>query len=71
MYASYQLFFFTLFGSIFMFFGILMFHNFFGTTDFLLIQIYNDNIINITKLLLFTFFFIAFAIKIPVVPLHF
>lgn len=70
-YASYQLFFFTLFGSIFMFFAILMFHNFFGTTDFLLVQIYNSKIIDITRLIIFFFFFLAFAIKIPVVPLHF
>ena len=70
-YASYQLFFFTLFGSIFMFFAILIIYNIFGTTDFLIIQVYGYKLVNITKILLFLLFFIPFSIKIPIVPFHF
>lgn len=70
-YASYQFFFFTFFGSIFMFLSILSIYLVYGTTDFTLIQIYAVKLTGIIKLLVCSFFLIAFLIKIPVVPFHF
>jgi proton-translocating NADH-quinone oxidoreductase chain M len=70
-YASYQFFFFTFFGSIFMFLSVVLIYNLYGTTDFLLIQIYLNKLTGIFKLLVCIFFMIAFFIKIPVVPFHF
>jgi len=70
-YASFQLFFFTLFGSIFMFFCIMYLYIFFGTTDYIYIYMYINNINLNIKLLIFIFFFLTFAIKVPIVPFHF
>ncbi len=70
-YASFQLFFFTLFGSIFMFFCIIYLYIYFGTTDYLYIYMYINNINLNIRLILFIFFFLAFAIKVPIVPFHF
>jgi proton-translocating NADH-quinone oxidoreductase chain M len=66
--AAYYFFLYTLFGSLFMLFGILYIYSIVGTTSF-------DVILNTTftdkqQLKLWICFFIPFAIKIPMFPFH-
>jgi len=67
-YASFKLFLYTLFGSVFMLLAILKVFIETGETDFLLLQNYDWNL-NLERLL-FLGFFIAFSIKIPMWPVH-
>ena len=70
-YASYQMFFFTIFGSIFMFFSILYIYTILGSTDFFILQTKIHLFDTKEKILLFVFFFLSFSIKVPIVPFHF
>lgn len=70
-YASYQLFFFTLFGSIFLLIAILIIHSFLGSLDYFIFHIQNNNYNLNFKLIIFLLMFISFSIKIPIVPFHF
>ena len=67
-YASFKLFLYTLCGSVFMLLAILRVFIETGETDFMLLQNYDWNL-NLDRLL-FLGFFIAFAIKIPMWPVH-
>lgn len=66
--ASYLISIYTLLGSIFMFFNILYVYSKTGTTDYELLL--NVNFSFEDQLFLWLTFFIAFASKIPVFPLH-
>ena len=66
--ASYLISIYTLLGSIFMFFNILYIYSKTGTTDYELLL--NINFSFEDQLFLWITFFIAFASKIPVFPLH-
>lgn len=66
--AAYYLFLYTLFGSLFMLYGILYLSNIVGTTDFEVLQ--HQEFSRQTHLLLFVLFFIPFAVKIPMLPFH-
>ncbi|PIZ34090.1 MAG: NADH-quinone oxidoreductase subunit M [Alphaproteobacteria bacterium CG_4_10_14_0_8_um_filter_37_21] len=67
-YASFKLFLYTLFGSIFMLLAILKVFIETGETNFLLLQNYDWHL-HLDRIL-FLGFFIAFAIKIPMWPVH-
>lgn len=67
-YASFSLLLYTLFGSIFIFFSILILYYQIGTTSFLLISKYKLSIEK--ELFLWLFMYIAFSIKIPTIPFH-
>nr|YP_684379.1 NADH dehydrogenase subunit 4 [Oltmannsiellopsis viridis]ABC96338.1 NADH dehydrogenase subunit 4 [Oltmannsiellopsis viridis] len=66
--ASYKLFLYTLAGSIFMLVGILMIYFQTGTTDYhiLLTTEFSES----RQVLLWLSFFLAFAVKVPMVPFH-
>jgi proton-translocating NADH-quinone oxidoreductase chain M len=66
--AAYMLFLYTLFGSVLMLLAILVIYFQAGTTDYqvLLTTTFSDN----TQKLLWLAFFISFASKIPMVPVH-
>jgi proton-translocating NADH-quinone oxidoreductase chain M len=66
--ASYMLFFYTLFGSIFMLLAILILFLDTGTTDYQLLLV--SDISPFKQKLLWLAFFIAFASKIPMLPFH-
>ncbi len=66
--AAYYLFFYTLGGSIFLLFGIFVIHILIGSTNYLHIQFYNFS--DSQQLFLWPLFFIAFAVKIPMIPFH-
>ena len=66
--AAYQLFFYTLFGSIFMLLGILLIYSFTGTTDFQLI--FNVRFSEYRQLVLWFMFFFSFSVKVPMIPVH-
>ncbi len=66
--AAYMLFFYTLFGSIFMLLAILVLYLDFGTTDYQLLLL--SDISPFKQKLLWLAFFIAFASKIPMLPAH-
>ena len=66
--ASYLISLYTLLGSIFMFFNILYIYSKTGTTDYELLLSVNFSFED--QLFLWATFFIAFASKIPVFPLH-
>jgi len=66
--ASYMLFFYTLFGSIFMLLAILVLFFDTGTTDYQVLIL--SDIAPFKQKLLWLAFFIAFASKIPMVPVH-
>lgn len=66
--ASYLISIYTLLGSIFMFFNILYIYSKTGTTDYELLLNVNFSVED--QLFLWITFFIAFASKIPVFPLH-
>lgn len=66
--AAYYLFYYTLIGSIFMLLGILYIYSELGTTNIyaLLAHPFSES----EQLLLWLLFFIAFSVKVPVVPFH-
>ena len=66
--ASYLLFFYTLFGSVFMLLAILLLFFETGTTDYQLLLL--TTIAPYKQKILWLAFFIAFASKIPMVPVH-
>jgi NADH-ubiquinone oxidoreductase chain 4 len=66
--ATYQFFFYTMFGSIFMLFSILLIYSFIQTTDIRIL--YNVNFSYNRQLILWFCFFIVFAIKVPLFPFH-
>jgi NADH-ubiquinone oxidoreductase chain 4 len=66
--ASFLFFIYTLFGSIFLFFTILILYYDLGTTNF---NILSKSDINLNKQILLWFFcYIAFSVKIPTIPFH-
>lgn len=66
--AAYYFFLYTLFGSLFMLFGILYIYTITGTTDFQILL--NTTFSFDQQLKLWFCFFIPFAIKIPMFPFH-
>jgi proton-translocating NADH-quinone oxidoreductase chain M len=66
--ASYQFFFYTMFGSIFMLFSIILIYSFIQTTDIRIL--YNINFSYNRQIFLWLCFFIVFAIKVPLFPFH-
>ena len=66
--AAYYFFLYTLFGSLFMLYGILYLSNTVGSLSFEVLQYQEFS--RQTHLLLFILFFIPFAIKIPMLPFH-
>jgi NADH-quinone oxidoreductase subunit M len=73
-YAAVKFFIYTMFGSAFMMVGILWLYNVSGSLDLVTIQAFlqqNPGILSgRTEMLLFLSFFLAFAIKVPLFPLH-
>nr|YP_209601.1 NADH dehydrogenase subunit 4 [Heterostelium pallidum]AAU00616.1 NADH dehydrogenase subunit 4 [Heterostelium pallidum] len=68
--AAYQIFVYTLIGSIFMLASIGYLYYSLGTTDYFLIKELLPLIPEFMQKLIFLGFFIGFAVKIPIVPLH-
>nr|YP_001876511.1 NADH dehydrogenase subunit 4 [Cavenderia fasciculata]ABX45185.1 NADH dehydrogenase subunit 4 [Cavenderia fasciculata] len=68
--AAYQIFVYTLIGSIFMLSAIGYIYYMFGTTDYFIIKEGIWTLSDIEQKLLFIGLFIGFAVKIPMVPLH-
>ena len=73
-YAAVKFFIYTMFGSTFMIVGILWLYNLTSSLDLVTIQAYlqgNPGVLSHrTEMLLFLSFFLAFAIKVPLFPLH-
>ena len=67
--ALYQLFIYTIFGSVYMLFSILLIKSQVYSTD-LNVLLYIFDFSYYKQLLLFTCFFFPFAIKIPIIPVH-
>ncbi len=66
--AAYYFFFYTLFGSLFMLFGILYLSTLVGSLNYEIL--FNHEFSQQTHIFLFILFFIPFAIKIPMFPFH-
>lgn len=66
--ASYLISLYTLFGSLFFFFALLYLYSKTGTTDYELLLSLNFN--EVDQCFLWFSFFLAFAVKIPLFPLH-
>ena len=66
--AVYQLFFYTLFGSLLMLLGILVIYSHVQTTDIRIL--YNTNFSFYRQLILWASFFFAFCVKVPLFPFH-
>ena len=66
--AAYYFFLYTLFGSLFMLFGIFYLHSITGTTDFRVLL--NTEFTEKEQIYLWICFFLPFAIKIPMFPFH-
>ena len=66
--ASFLFFIYTLFGSIFLFFTILILYYDLGTTNFNILS-KSDIVLN-KQILLWFFCYIAFSVKIPTIPFH-
>ena len=66
--ASFSFFIYTLFGSIFLFFSMLILYYDLGTTSFSILNI--SNIQYNKQLILWFLIYVAFSVKIPSVPLH-
>ncbi len=70
-YASYKFFIYTLFGSVFFLFAIILIFLYTGTTDVVLLTKSLKNYFPANfQILFFIAFFISFAIKIPMFPFH-
>jgi NADH-ubiquinone oxidoreductase chain 4 len=66
--AVYQLFFYTLLGSLLMLLGILVIYSHIQTTDIRIL--YNTNFSFYRQLILWASFFFAFCVKVPLFPFH-
>ena len=66
--AAYQLFFFTLFGSILMLIGIIVIYSQIGSTDLQLLS--QAEFSKYRQIFLWLSFFASFAVKIPMLPVH-
>ena len=66
--AVYQLFFYTLLGSLLMLLGILVIYSHIQTTDIRVL--YNTNFSFYRQLILWVSFFFAFCVKVPIFPFH-
>lgn len=66
--AVYQLFFYTLLGSLLMLLGILVIYSHIQTTDIRVL--YNTNFSFYRQLILWASFFFAFCVKVPLFPFH-
>ena len=66
--AAYYFFIYTLIGSFFLLFGILYLYRFTGTLNYT--ELFNMNLPPEEQKYLFWFFFIPFAVKIPMMPFH-
>lgn len=66
--AAYQLFLYTLFGSVFMLLGILLIFFQVGTTDLQILQ--QTSFSEKRQILLWLAFFASFAVKVPMIPVH-
>jgi NADH-ubiquinone oxidoreductase chain 4 len=66
--AAYQLFIYTLLGSVFMLVAILGIYSQTGTTDLLVLNTFEFS--ERRQMLLWLAFFASFAVKIPMVPAH-
>nr|YP_203328.1 NADH dehydrogenase subunit 4 [Zancudomyces culisetae]AAW49495.1 NADH dehydrogenase subunit 4 [Zancudomyces culisetae] len=67
-YASYKFFLMTFAGSLLMLLSIIKIYTYYGTTDYLLISTFNID--NNLQIILWLGFFISFAIKTPLLPVH-
>ena len=67
--AGFLFFFYTLVGSLLMLISIFIIYTFVGTTDYQVVLLYDFNDY-VQKFLWFSFFFLSFAAKIPMVPFH-
>ncbi|KAN0036268.1 hypothetical protein ACTA71_002910 [Dictyostelium dimigraforme] len=68
--AAFQILIYTLIGSIFMLMSIGILYSTLGTTDYIMIREYIDVLPENLRKLIFIGFFIGFAVKIPIAPLH-
>jgi len=68
--AAYQLFIYTLFGSIFMLLAILLLYFEVGTTDYQVLLNSSAQWSEKRQILLWLAFFASFAVKVPMVPFH-
>jgi proton-translocating NADH-quinone oxidoreductase chain M len=66
--AAYQLFFYTMIGSVLMLFSIIIIYFHTGTTDVQILSM--SQFSNYRQIILWFSFFIAFAIKVPMIPFH-
>lgn len=66
--AAYQLFLYTLFGSLLMLLGIVFIYSKIGSLDFQILSTFT--FCESTQLLLWLSFFASFAVKIPMIPFH-
>ncbi|KAK5574377.1 hypothetical protein RB653_003314 (mitochondrion) [Dictyostelium firmibasis] len=68
--AAFQILIYTLIGSIFMLMSIGILYSTLGTTDYIMIREYIDVLPENLRKLIFIGFFVGFAVKIPIAPLH-
>lgn len=68
--AAYQILIYTLVGSIFMCMSILYIYYSFGTTDYIIVKELIEILPRNIQEMIFIGFFVGFAVKIPIVPLH-
>jgi len=66
--ATYQFFFYTLIGSLLMLIAIIYIYIVVGTSDLSIISLFRFN--NYTQIFLWLAFFLALAVKIPMIPFH-
>jgi len=67
-YASYLLFIYTLFGSIFALFSFFLLYSNKGLSNFLML--FDDFFFDSFQIILFLLLFLGFAVKIPIIPIH-
>lgn len=68
--AAFQILIYTLVGSIFMLMSIGLIYSNLGTTDYIMVRELIDILPENVKTLIFIGFFVGFAVKIPIAPLH-
>lgn len=68
--AAYLFFLYTLVGSIFFLINLISIQSIFGTFDFTFLQNIEQELNLKNKIILWIFFFLAFAVKIPMFPFH-
>lgn len=66
--AGYQFLFYTIIGSVFMFISLFLLYSLVGVLDFEILQLIY--IRSEYQILIFFFLFIAFSVKIPIIPVH-